>query len=105
MGAVAPKLRLYMLLALVPLVFGGVAQAMVGVPLKSETDTRELRHIELDKGLQVLLIRDEEEPVATVAASVGARAYQDLDEWSGLVHQLLHIILLDKSGGDNGTGA
>ncbi len=105
MGAVAPKLRLYMLLALVPLVFGGVAQAKVVVPLKSETDTREFRHIELDNGLQVLLIRDEEEPVAAVAASVRAGAYQDPDEWPGLAHLLLHTILSGKSQGENGQGA
>ena len=94
MGAVAPKLRLYTLLALVPLLFGGAAQAKVVVPLKSETDTREFRHIELDNGLQVLLIEDKEEPKAAVAVSVRAGAYQDPDEWPGLAHLLLHTLLL-----------
>src|SRR5690625_5425234 len=105
MGAVAPKLRLYMLLALVPLVFGGVSQAKVVVPLKGETATREFRRIELGKGRQVLLVRDEEEPVAAVAASVRAGAYQDPDEWPGLAHLLLHTILSGKSQGENGQGA
>src|SRR5690554_476971 len=104
MGAVAPKLRLYMLLALVPLVFGDVAQAKVVVPLKSETDRREFRHIELDNGLQVLLIEDEEEPKAAVAVSVRAGAYQDPDDWPGLAHLLLHTILLGDTQGESDGG-
>lgn len=91
-----------MLLALVPLVFGDVAQAKVVVPLKSETDRREFRHIELENGLQVLLIEDEEEPKAAVAVSVRAGAYQDPDDWPGLAHVLLHTILLGDKQGERG---
>src|SRR5690625_1636826 len=105
MGAVAPKLRLYMLLALVPLVFGGVAQAKVVVPLKSETGTREFRHIALDNGLQVLLIRDEESPVAAVAGSARARASQDPAGRPGLAPLLLPTSLSGKSQGETGQGA
>src|SRR5690554_4791279 len=94
MDAFGPTLRRYTLLVLVPLIFCGAAQAKVVVPLKSETDTREFRHIELDNGLQVLLIEDEDEPDAAVAVSVRAGAYHDPDDWPGLAHLLLHNILL-----------
>ena len=61
---------------------------------KSNIDERSYRYMELDNGLQVVLISDPEINMAAAALSVRVGQFQDPIERQGLAHFLEHMLFL-----------
>lgn len=63
-------------------------------PVKGRADTRDYRYLQLDNGLQVLLVSDPEADKAAASLSVAAGTLAEPEEWPGLAHFLEHMLFL-----------
>ncbi|WP_148253221.1 insulinase family protein [Aidingimonas lacisalsi] len=66
----------------------------VATPKVSPHDSRDYRTLELDNGLEVLLVSDPEADKAAASMNVGVGSANDPDDLAGLAHLLEHMLFL-----------
>ncbi len=87
-----PSLLLPALCALLALACAPPAAAVAVV--KSPSDTREFKYLQLTNGMKVLLVSDPEADKSAAALSVGVGSASDPPERQGLAHFLEHMLFL-----------
>ncbi|GHC24824.1 peptidase M16 [Aidingimonas halophila] len=68
--------------------------ADIDTPKISEHDSREYRTLELENGLEVLLVSDPEADKAATSMNVGVGSANDPEDLDGLAHLLEHMLFL-----------
>lgn len=61
---------------------------------KSQNDPREYRYLQLDNGLQVMLVQAPETEMTAVSLAVGVGSFHNPQEFPGLAHYLEHMLFL-----------
>ena len=94
-------------LALVGIVFGGLLAACGQPPgsiqdaepavIVSPNDDRDYGLIELDNGLEVILVSDPNAEKSAAALSVGLGAASDPEEYPGMAHYLEHMLFMGST--------
>ena len=66
----------------------------LGGVIKSKSDTRTYRAIELSNNIQCVIISDPEAKKSSAALSVAVGAFQDPDKTHGIAHYLEHMLFM-----------
>jgi hypothetical protein len=88
--------------------YGGVVSAVGWSPVAaSAADDRAFAYVQLDNGLQVLLISDPDATTSAAALNVQAGSWHDPAAWPGLAHAVEHCLFLGtlKYPGEDEYGA